>query len=493
MTRRLKILMTATEAHPFITAGGLGEAVGALARALTDRGHRVDLLLPYAPAAWARGGPELVEAAAFDIPVGARLVPARLMTPRADGPLRPVLLNIPQYFDRPGLYGPSANESWADNCSRFTALSRAALLAGHALKQKYDVIHAHDWPVGPVPYLARETRAAGGHVARATVFTVHNLAYQGRFWALDLAILGLGSEHFTAERLEFFGSVSFLKAGLVAADRVTTVSVSYAREVLSPEGGMGLEGILRARGTAFSGILGGIDPTRYDPASDAALTHRYSSAASPERRMAAQAFRALAQLPDNEMPLFAFVGALSNDRGGDTLLMAIDEMVAAGGLVAMLVPDHDALYGRAQAHALRYPERVALLAQGPGDALVRQLLSGSDFLMVPSRVEPCHVVQVAALRYGAVPLVRRTGGLRDTVLDLEAGGPAATGIGWVGDGVVPLMGAVRRAVELWKDRARYQTVQLAGAATPFTAAEGAERYEALYLDAVGHGAAPTTP
>jgi starch synthase len=479
--------MVAAEAHPHVRGGGLSHVVGGLARGLAARGHRVDLLVPHIPSLSDASG--ATDLGTLHLPVGARTLEARLLSSQADG-VRVLWLSAPELFDRPGIYGTDGAD-FADNVTRFVALSRAALACGAGLKQRHDVLHAHDWPTALACYHAREMRLAGAHnLPRATLLTVHNLGFQGLFWALDLPLLGLGPEHYSPERLEYFDQLSLLKAGLVSADRVVTVSPSYAREALSPEGGRGMDGVLRARGPAFSGVLHGVDVDAWNPATDRSIPNRYADPTTPERRRNAQAFRARAGLPDVAAPVFSFVGDLSRDAGADTLLASVPDILQHGQLVVAThgrQAESPAWKALAQQHA-----SLSLLEDLP-EADLRLLLAGTDYLLCPSRVEPFNFMQMCAMRYGAIPVVRRTGALRDTVVDAVEPAQGGNGIAFVGEGTPPLVHAVRRAAALHQDAPRFQAVQKRAAALDVSNNAALDRYEQLYADISHQSAVPPRP
>lgn len=483
MPRRLRILMVSPEALPAVCGGGLSETVGALATALVERGHKVDVLTPYSPKHVSRALPPLEKVTTVDLAVGGRVIQAPLLVPQGqDGPLRSILVDVPEFFHRDGIYGDGATE-YADNCARFVALARAAIAVGPALKVRYDVINAHDWPAALALYYLREQKASGSAgVARAGFFTIHNLGYQGNFWGMDLPLLGLGPEHLTSDRLEFFGKVSFLKGGLVAADRLTTVSPTYAREIVSPEGGMGMDGVLRGRTADLTGILSGVDVERWNPSTDASLVARYADPTTPERRMCRVALEQQSGLTPGG-PLFAFIGAMSLEKGADVLLSIAPDMIKEGMRLLVVTDDEEAIGKSLQALADEHPGSLRV-QRGITPERIRQTIAGADFLLMPSRVEPFSVLQMASMKYGAVSVVRRTGGLRDVVTDVDANPTTGTGVAYVGEGPAPLWGALQRAASLYRDVDRYTQVQQRAGAVDISFTAGAAKYEALYLEAI---------
>jgi starch synthase len=485
----LRILMATPEFHPWAPGGDLGEATHALALALGERGHHVDVLVPWAPR---RAPPvqDLLHLASLSLRVGTQEVTARLLAPPGTGTVRPLLLDAPALYDRLHLYG-EGGQDYEDNATRYVALSRATLAVGPALGLVHDVLHAHDWQTGLGPYYAREMRVAGLPVAvRTTVFTFHALAYQGCVPPERLPLMGLGPEHFTPERLEFFGRVSLLKAGLLGADRVVAPSPTHAREVLSAEQGHGLDGVLRARGGALSGILNGLDPRRWDPGTDPALPAHYTLPTTGKKEVCCRALHAALGLPRDERPLFCAVASLEEQRSTATVAAVARDLVAAGGRLLVLGQATPAVRDGLLAAARATGGAVSLRLDG-GEGLLRLALAGADYVMVPSRLEPCGLLQLMALRYGTPPLVRRTGGLRDTVADADAQPSTGTGVAYVGEGEVPLMGAVHRALALYNDTPRYRAVQQRAVLVDVSAAPPAARYESLYREAL-EGASPAT-
>lgn len=471
------VLSVASEIYPLVKTGGLADVAGALPPALAAEGVAVRSLLPGYPAVLAA----LEAAEPVHAFAGLYGGPARLLAGRAAG-LDLLVLDAPHLFARPGdpYRGPDGRD-WPDNARRFAALGRVAAEVGRGLLPGFrpGVVHAHDWQAGLAPAFLHY----GGAPRPGTVMTVHNLAFQGQFPAWMLGELGLPPGSFTIEGVEYYGGIGFLKAGLRLADRVTTVSPSYAAEIRTPEGGMGLDGLLRARGADLSGILNGIDLGVWDPATDPHLASRFD-ATHPEARAAnkaaLQARLGLAAEP--EALLFGVVGRLTWQKGMDLLLEALPALLGHGAQLALLGTGERALEAGFAAMAAAYPGRVGLLL-GYDEALAHLVQGGSDALLVPSRFEPCGLTQLCALRYGAVPVVARTGGLADTVIDanemaLAAG--VATGIQFAPPSRHMLEAAIARAALLWRDREGWRTVQRSGMACDVGWTRPARRYAALY-------------
>ena len=354
-----------------------------------------------------------------------------------------------------------------------------------------DVVHAHDWHAGPVAALLHAAAAAAGAGARrpGTVFTVHNLAYQGLFPPPALPELGLPEGMFGIDGVEFHGRVSFLKAGIRFADRVTTVSPTYAREILAPEGGCGLDGLLRHRRGVVSGILNGTDARAWDPRRDPHLPARYSLRdMGGKRHCKAELQRELGLAAEPETPLLAFASRLAHQKAADVVLDALPAMLGQGTQFALVGEGDPALEAGFRAAAARHPGRVAV-AIGYREELAHRVLAGSDMLLQPSRFEPCGLTQLYALRYGTVPVVHLTGGLKDTVVDAGAEG---NGFGFRGIGAGTLVAAVARAAARYAQPLAWRRLQRAGMRQDFGWAGPAGRYLALYRQ-LRPQAAPAEP
>jgi starch synthase len=472
----VRVLAVASECFPLVKTGGLADVVGALPAALAAHGVAVTTLLP--------GYPAVLAALAGGQEIGA--VPeGRLLAGRAAG-LDLAALDAPALFDRPGNpYRAPGGADWPDNALRFAALARAAALVatGGTMLPRFDLLHAHDWQAGLAP--AHLAFAPGPRVP--SVLSVHNLAFQGQFGAEVFPQLGLPPEAFATEGVEYYGGVGFLKAGLYYADRITTVSPTYAREIATPEGGMGLDGLIRARGERVSGIVNGIDTEVWSPDTDAALARRYGLGTLPFRADNRAAIAAAFGLEPGAGPLFAVVSRLTWQKGIDLLAEALPALIGAGGSLALLGTGDAALEGAFLAAAGAHPGRVGVRI-GFDEALSHLLFGGADAVLVPSRFEPCGLTQLYGLRYGCVPVVSRVGGLADTVIDanaaaLEAG--VATGIQFFPVTVAALSAAIARAAELFADREAWASMQRAGMRADLSWTRRAAAYAAVFRAALG--------
>ena len=481
MSRRtLSVLSVASELYPLVKTGGLADVAGALPAALSPHGIQMVTLVPgYRAVLAALDKPRTV--ARLDDLIGG---PATLIGGRAGG-LDLLALDVPHFFARSGnpYVGPDGAD-WPDNALRFAALAQAAALIGRGAVPRYrpQVIHAHDWQAGLVPAYLRWGQG-GGEAAPATVLTVHNLAFQGRFDAGLLADLALPPAAMSIDGVEYFGGIGFLKAGLALSDAITTVSPRYAAEIAIDAGGMGLGGLIAARGGAVSGILNGIDTDVWNPASDGHVPAPYSAEQpGPRQRNKVALLEAFGLDWELGAPLYGVVSRLTAQKGLDLLLAALPTLIEAGGRLAVIGTGDPALEAGFQRAAERWPGKVGVLI-GYDEHRAHLMQAGADMLLVPSRFEPCGLTQLCALRYGAIPLVARTGGLADTVIDanpmaLRAG--VATGIQFAPDDLRALEDAIRRGAALHADRETWARMRANAMAADVSWRRSASEYAALY-------------
>lgn len=475
----IRVLAVASEIYPIVKTGGLADVVGALPAALKEHDVTTRTLVP--------GYPDVLKALAS----AETLLrwpefyggPIRLLAGSHDG-LDLFVLDAPHLFARPGnpYVGPDGRD-WPDNGIRFAALSRMAAEIGQGAIASFvpDVVHAHDWQAGLVPaYLHYGKRPRPG-----TVMTVHNLAYQGQFAPDMLATFGLPPESYAISGVEYYGTISLLKAGLQFADRITTVSPTYAREIQSDDGGMGFGGLLRERADVVSGILNGIDIAVWNPATDPEIAARFSADQPGPRaanKVALQQRFGLDAAPD--AMLLGVISRLSWQKGLDLLLEIIPTLLGEGIQLALLGSGDRDLQDRYAALASAHPGRIAVQI-GYDEALAHLIQAGADALAVPSRFEPCGLTQLCALRYGAVPVVADVGGLADTVHDFgeaTTSGNAATGVKFAPVTAEALAHALRQANLLFNDRVTWQRLQHAGMTTDVSWHNRAGSYAALYRE-----------
>lgn len=489
----MKVLHVAAEVFPLVKTGGLADVVAALPVALAEQGADVRLLLPGLPAIL-----EGVQSPRPVIDIGACFgaLRVRLLLGRLPGSRLPVyVIDAPYLYRRGGSpYQDSHGEEWPDNLQRFALLGWvAAHLAADDADPHWvpDVVHAHDWHAA----MACAYVAEHAPTQAATVFTVHNLAFQGLFPMHDRSLLGLGSHLMSPAGLEYHGQLSFMKAGLKFADHVTTVSPNYAREIATHEFGCGLDGVIRGRDGDVSGILNGIDDRVWDPATDPAIAQRYDRERPEGKRACRRALQQELKLDlDERSLLLTVVSRLTAQKGLDLVLTALPELLAAGVQLAVQGTGEPALEAAFRMAAQAHPGRVQVF-MGYDETRAHRLIAGADAILVPSRFEPCGLTQMYGLRYGTLPIVRRVGGLCDTVSDATPQALAeGTATGFVFDAATPaaLERCVRHALALHGQPAAWAGMMNTAMGQRLSWAGPAGQYLALYRRLLERGKAAGT-
>ena len=480
--RTLRALHVAAELYPWVKTGGLGDVVAALPPALLAQGVDTRLCLPGFPALL--DAFHLTDAVRLATPFAAERVRVALAT-LPGSKIAAYLVDHPPFYDRPGgPYGGTDGRDWPDNHRRFALLAWVAAALGHGADPNWrpDIVHSHDWHAGLAPAYLKAANAPA-----ASVFTVHNLAYQGFFAAGIFPELSLPAGFYQLDGVEFYGGVSFLKAGLAYADRLTTVSPTYAREIQTPEYGEGLDGLLRLRAGALTGILNGVDPRYWDPEHDDAIPQPYNVDTAEAGKAAAKAaLRRRLHLYDGAAPVFGVVSRLTPQKGLDLLLEAVPDLAACGGQLALL-GNGDQPLETGFAAAMEAHRGTVGVEIGYDEALARLVVAGADCMVLPSRFEPCGLTQLYALRYGTLPVVRRTGGLADTVVDATPArlrDKTATGFSFDPATAEGLAAAIERATALYADRPRWRQMMRQAMTRDFSWAQSARQYVALYRELV---------
>ena len=480
----MNVLFVASECAPFIKTGGLADVIGAVPKALAAAGTEVKVLVPaYRALQGLASGARSVKR--FDDLFGGK---AEIKAVKADG-LDVLLLAARHLYDRDGnIYLAPGGQDWPDNHLRFAALGYAGakLAVDGADGWTPDVVNAHDWQAGLLPAYLSQSRRSSPPV----VMTIHNIAFQGLFDASQLANLKLKREMFTPDGVEFHGRIGFLKAGLALSDKITTVSPSYARELLTPEFGMGLDGLLRARRNDLSGILNGIDLEMWSPESDPHLMERYSARSLGRREANKREIEARFGLRRRDGPLFCVVSRLTSQKGLDLLLKCLPGLVAEGASLALLGSGDSALERQFAEASSRHPGQVGAII-GHDEPVAHLLQGGSDAILVPSRFEPCGLTQLYGLRYGTLPVVARTGGLADTIIDaneaaLSAG--CATGFQFAPINATMLAQAIARACALYRQPRVWSAMMRRAMRHPVGWDASAAAYESVYRSLIANGA-----
>jgi starch synthase len=475
------VLFLSSEAAPFAKTGGLADVAGSLPGALKRQGVDVRLGLPLYRITKEGGFSTRPLFSGLEVPLGSSVLKGRVTETSTREGVPVYLFEREDLFDRPNLYA-TAEGDYYDNLERFAYFCRAALLLAKAIEFQADVIHCHDWQTGLVPaYLKTLYRKDPFFTRTATLFTVHNIGYQGLFPEEKLATCGLPPEAFQVEGVEYWGRISLLKAGMVYADAVTTVSPTYAREIQIPEFGLGMEGVLKRRSADVYGILNGVDYAVWSPEKDPHIPYPYDLYTLEEKARNKEALLDELGLSEElkDRPLFGMISRLSSQKGCDLLVEVLEEMVGLGGGVAILGAGEEAYQTLLEKTSAGRPGAVGLRI-GFDESLAHRIMAGADLLLIPSRYEPCGLTQMYALRYGTVPVVRATGGLDDTIVPFAPETKEGTGFKFGPYTPEALLGAVKEALRLYRDQATWRVLMTNGMKEDFSWDRSARRYVELY-------------
>jgi starch synthase len=482
----MRILLATSEAVPFAKTGGLADVCGALPVELERLGHEAAVIMPAYPQALNCGRHIQPTGITFKIPIGSKTIQGALL--RSDLPDSRVPVYLVQqedYFNRPELYG-QGGQDYIDNCERFAFFCRAVLESIKQLNLSVDVLHTNDWQTGLLPaYLKTEYRGVPGYERIASLFTVHNLAYQGQFWHWDMLLTGLDWKYFNWHQMEFFGKLNLMKTGLVFADAINTVSPRYAEEIQSAPLGSGLEGVLQQRRDVLSGIINGVDYGIWNPATDEHLPEKYDvndfAIGKAACKAGLQRELGLPLAPD--APMMGFVGRLTEQKGIDLVASVMQDWVRGGYMQWVILGTGEPKYHQLfTTLAERFPQKVAVRLTF-SNPLAHQIEAGSDIFLMPSRFEPCGLNQLYSLKYGTVPVVRATGGLADTVTDttretLAAG--TATGFSFREYSPLALAETLTRACETYAQRSVWSQLVRTGMNQDWSWHRSANEYATLY-------------
>ncbi len=474
----MKVLSAASELFPLVKTGGLADVTGALPSALSAEDVEVTSVIPGYPAVMAA----LEKAAAFHAYKDLFGGPAQLLRGTAHG-LDIIAIDAPHLFDRPGNpYLGKDGLDWPDNAGRFAALGKAAADVAGGINHRYraDVLHCHDWQAALGPVYARFLDGP------KSVMTVHNIAFQGQFPATVFGLLGLPQQAFAIDGVEYYGNVGYLKGGLATADAITTVSPTYAQEICTPEYGMGLDGLLRARRGVLRGIVNGIDTDVWNPAKDALIPATYNATTLKKRVANKRTLEARFKIEPGDGLLHGVISRLTWQKGMDIFAASLDALVATGARLALLGTGETAIENAVFEASMRHPGRIGVII-GYDEELSHLLQAGADTILVPSRFEPCGLTQLYGLRYGCVPVVARTGGLNDTVIDanaaaLQAG--VATGFQFAPVDEATLDHTLARTAECFADQKLWRGLQKRGMEQDVSWGRSAAAYAQLYRNLV---------
>lgn len=485
-----KILFVSSEVYPLIKTGGLADVSGSLPIALTELGHEVVILLPAYPEACKRTE-KLKPLTTLSLPHGeVKLLEGIL--PNSKPEVKVWLVDFPVFFNRPGnpYLGPDGKD-WHDNADRFhlfaqvaVALSMGKMGTGTTLKWQPDIVHCHDWQTGLVPALLHIDALSQPQIQRpATIFTIHNLAYQGIFPYSTFVALGLPQEFWSPEALEFYDQFSFIKGGLIFADRINTVSPNYAQEIQQPEFGNGLDELLHYRNDRLSGILNGIDDTVWNPETDAHIKKNYDHKKLAGKKQNKAALQKEFKLPNKPNTLLiGLIGRLVHQKGIDLVVNVLSQLSDLSIQFVALGTGETEYEQALRDLARQFPKNISVNI-GYDEALAHRIEAGADVFLMPSRFEPCGLNQLYSLRYGTIPIVRNIGGLTDTVLDATPKAlkeKTANGIVFENADSDSLLEAIMRATELFQDKKAWKKLQQTGMQCGSSWRHSAQLYVELY-------------
>ena len=447
----MRILLASSEVHPYSKTGGLADMVGALAKTLAHGGHRVGVVTPLYGGIRERF-PQLEQLdLPLEFPLGTQQVRGETWSLEPLDGLTVYFVDQPAFYERADLYQAEGTD-YPDNAERFMFFSKAAAHLALRLPWAPEVLHVHDWQAGMAALLVQhQQKVAGQGSTPGICLTIHNLAYQGLFPAAKYALTNLPWDYFTTAGVEFYGQMSCLKAGIVFADVITTVSPRYAREITTEEMGCGLDGLLRQRNSSLVGILNGVDYEEWNTISDPYLKHAYTAADLSGKAANKLELQKEFGLPvDAKVPLFGNIGRLTEQKGVEILLGALEQMLSSGLQFVAVGSGAPAFQRAYQDLTRRHPSQVAVRI-GFDEGLSHRIEAGCDFFLMPSRFEPCGLNQMYGLRYGTIPIVRTTGGLDDTVIDIREDGEKANGIKFIECSASALAKGIRKALALYEE------------------------------------------
>ena len=490
----MRILFVSAEAVPYAKTGGLADVAGTIPRWLEGMGQEIRLVMPYFRQARERAANEVEDLGVkLSVPLGGETVTARLLRTMMPGSTVPVwFIDQPELYDREQLYGTPEGD-YTDNARRFIFYARAVLAAAKALDWAPDVYHCNDWQAALIPvYLRCLLDADPFYQGARSLLTIHNLAYQGLFAAKAFPLTGLDERHFNWRELEFHRKLNLLKGGLVHADLLSTVSTRYAKEIQTEEFGCGLGGVLAGRADDLFGIINGIDYAVWDPQDDPHAPANYSPDDLTGKAVCKRALQRECGLPESDVPLVGMISRLDKQKGLDLIVEAFDELMELDLQFVLLGTGNEEYHKQFEAFAGKHRGRFSANITFD-NALAHRIEAGSDMYLMPSRYEPCGLNQLYSLRYGAVPIVRKTGGLADTIANCTPTALAketANGFSFESYKSRALLAAVKRAVKLFADRRAWRRLMLAGMRQDWSWRRSALKYLELYERALATESSP---
>lgn len=478
----MKIVFASSEAVPFAKTGGLADVSGSLPRVLAEMGHEVFLILPKYRSIDEKRFSLTKTGITLKVPIALRMETAEVYSGESVPRFHSLFIRKDTYYDRDQLYGTPSGD-FEDNAERFTFFSRALLETALALDVNPDIIHCNDWQTGLAPvYLKTLYRNSSSLKPAASIFTVHNIGYQGLFWHYDLQLTNLGWELFTPQALEFYGKINFLKAGMVFADAVTTVSRKYMEEIQTPEFGAGLDGVLRGRKEDLYGILNGVDYGEWSPAKDPLIKEPYSPAdLKGKRACKTDLQREFGLELREETPLIGMISRLDEQKGFDLIEAIMEKLMELGPQYVLLGTGKEKYHLLLENLQKKYPQQLGVKIAF-NNVLAHKIEAGADMFLMPSRYEPCGLNQIYSLKYGTVPIVRATGGLDDTIADFNPLTAAGNGFKFQDYTASGLLEAIQRALRVYSDRPTWEKLMLRGMSADFSWERSAREYLKVYQE-----------
>lgn len=476
----MRILMISPEGPPVARATVLVDVLEALPRELRALGHEIGIVLPYYKEV--RENPEVQHVdtgITVDVRLGTKIYVAEFLTGRTSGGVQLFYVRCDEFFDRAGIYGEHG-VAYEDNAARFIFFSKAALELARRLTPSPELLHVHDWAAALVPVLVREYG-----MPFKTVLTIHHVAEQGSFWGLDFALTNLPERYFTLRGLEYFGRLNLLKGGVLFADRITTVSERHRREMLTGEGGSGLEIVLRENAHRLISILNGADYERWNPAADRLLPSVYDATALDGKRICRdELLWQMGLAPAPAGPVFGMVTRLVPEKGFDVLMPVLDRLLS-DDVRLIILGEGDPAYERALAIAARkFPTKFAYL-ESYDERLAHLIEAGSDITLIPSRIEPSGLSAMYSLKYGALPVARAIGGIQEIIEDYDPTGGAGYGFLYFDPSVEAFWDSIKRARSLFHQSETWAALVERAMAQEFSWQKAASQYDQLYSEVLG--------
>jgi starch synthase len=481
----LRVLFVTSEAVPFAKTGGLADVAGALPKFLKPLGCEVNLVMPYYRTIRTSGIPHRHMAMELDVPLGEETLKADVYQAELQKDIPVYFIARDEFFDREALYGTPKGD-YFDNAERFIFFTRAALILSRALGFSPHIIHHHEWQTGLLPaYLRSVYRTDPVFAQSATVFTIHNIAYQGLFRREKFRLTGLPEEMYNPEGIEFWERINFMKAGIVYADVINTVSQKYSQEIQSPEFAYGLDGILKKRKQDLYGILNGVDYQDWDPSRDPHLAARYTVQDTTGKRECKRDLLKEFHLPPSleTSPLLGVISRLADQKGFDLLADILQDLFSLGVGFVLLGTGEQKYHDLFKKIAAQYPAQAGIRI-AYDDRLAHKIEAGSDFFLMPSKYEPCGLNQIYSLKYGTVPIVRATGGLDDTITEYDPVSRTGNGFKFVRYDAKELLNAVKRALRFFDSPEHWDPLLKNAMTADFSWKGSAEAYVRLYRKAL---------